>query len=128
MPVCFCVQVQLQLSRRVANCNFGQSLCKTRHPENCKNATTWWQIWQKQAKSLRLAFNTLFGAVVGCKQTPMVQKSHPRVGKMRFFHKCKFQLLQRLQVLLSVAQNVVLATIGFVLQTFATAFCVSFCQ
>ena len=38
------------------------------------------------------------------------------------------QLLQRLQVLLSVAQNVVLATIRFVLQTFAKAFCVSFCQ
>ena len=64
-----------------------------------------------------------------CAQTPMVQKSHPRVGKMRFsFHKCKFQLLQRLQVLLSVAQDAVLATIRFVLQNFATAFCVCFCQ
>ena len=28
---------------------------------------------------------------MGCKQTPLVQKLHPRVGKMLFsFHKCKF--------------------------------------
>lgn len=91
MPVFFACKCSCNFQGVLKTATLGKVVASTRHPESCKNATTWWQIWQKQAKSLRLAFNTLFGGVVGCKQTPLVQKSHPRVGKMHFsFHKCKF--------------------------------------
>ena len=128
MPVCFCVQVQLELSRRVANCNFGQSLCKTRHPESCKNATPWWQIWQKQANALRLAFNTLLGLWWSAHKTNGAKIPPPCGQNALFFPQMQVSVVAMLASFVECCAKRCVGNHSFCFANFRHGFCVSFCQ